>query len=114
MVGLESALRVVHQAMVQTGMLDWADVARVMSAAPARIGALDGHGTPIAAGQPAEFTLYDADAQGVFAASDLHGQSTNSPYLGRELPGKVLWTVHRGAPTVEDGVLVERSEEATR
>ena len=107
MVGLESALRVVHQAMVQTGLLDWSDVARVMSSAPARIGSLVGHGTPIAVGQPAEFTLYDANAQGVFAEADLHGQSTNSPYLGRELPGRVLWTVHRGYTTVEDGVLVE-------
>ncbi|SFR35064.1 dihydroorotase [Microbacterium azadirachtae] len=105
MVGLESALRVVHQAMVQTGLLGWEDVARVMSAAPARIGSLTGHGTPIAAGQPAEFTLYDAAAQGVFAEADLHGQSTNSPYLGRDLPGKVLWTVHRGSLTLEDGVL---------
>lgn len=105
MVGLESALRVVHQAMVQTGLLGWEDVARVMSAAPARIGSLTGHGTPIAAGQPAEFTLYDAAARGVFAEADLHGQSTNSPYLGRELPGKVLWTVHRGYLTLEDGVL---------
>ncbi|OZB81093.1 MAG: dihydroorotase, partial [Microbacterium sp. 13-71-7] len=108
MVGLESALRVVHQSMVQTGLLDWTDVARVMSSAPARIGSLPGHGTPIAAGQPAEFTLYDADAVGVFAESDLHGQSTNSPYLGRDLPGKVLWTVHHGYTTLEDGVLAER------
>ncbi|WP_336628309.1 MULTISPECIES: dihydroorotase [unclassified Microbacterium] len=107
MVGLESALRVVHQAMVQTGLLDWSDVARVMSSAPARIGSLAGHGTPIEVGQPAELTLYDADAQGVFAETDLHGQSTNSPYLGRELPGSVRWTVHRGYTTVEDGVLVE-------
>nr|MBS1899701.1 dihydroorotase [Actinomycetota bacterium] len=107
MVGLESALRVVHQAMVQAGLLDWSDVARVMSSAPARIGSLAGHGTPIEVGQPAELTLYDADAQGVFAETDLHGQSTNSPYLGRELPGSVRWTVHRGYTTVEDGVLVE-------
>ncbi|WP_251439718.1 dihydroorotase [Microbacterium sp. USTB-Y] len=107
MVGLESAVRVVHQAMVQTGLLDWSDVARVMSSAPARIGSLAGHGTPIEVGQPAELTLYDADAQGVFAETDLHGQSTNSPYLGRELPGSVRWTVHRGYTTVEDGVLVE-------
>ncbi|WP_022877382.1 dihydroorotase, partial [Microbacterium sp. B19] len=31
MVGLESALRVVHQAMVETGLLEWIDVARVRS-----------------------------------------------------------------------------------
>lgn len=107
MVGLESALRVVHSAMVETGLLGWADVARVMSYTPARIGTLAGHGTPLAAGQPAELTLYDADARGVFAASDLHGLSENSPYLGRPLPGSVLWTIHRGRPTVADGTLVE-------
>ena len=59
MVGLESALRVVQQAVVDTGMLDWDDVARVMSAAPARIGRLAGAGTALAAGEPASFTLYD-------------------------------------------------------
>lgn len=106
MVGLESALRVVHSAMVETGMLDWADVARVMSYAPAGIGMLAGHGTPLAVGQPAELTLYDADARGVFGASDLHGLSENSPYLGRPLPGSVRWTIHRGRPTVADGTLV--------
>ncbi|MBW1637892.1 dihydroorotase [Microbacterium resistens] len=107
MVGLESALRVVHQSMVATGLLDWADVARVLSTAPARIGSLAGHGTPIAAGEPAEFTLYDADAGGEFTAADLRGQSVNSPYLGRDLPGSVRWTVHRGYETLSDGAVVE-------
>ncbi len=36
-------LRVVQQAMVDTGLLDWSDVARVLSKTPARIGRLDGH-----------------------------------------------------------------------
>lgn len=103
MVGLESALRVVHAAMVDTGMLDWAGVARVMSHTPARIGRLPGHGRPVAAGEPAEFTLYDPAASGVFTEADLHGRSHNSPYLGRALPGRVVWTVHAGRATVADG-----------
>ena len=107
MVGLESALRVVDLAMVQTGLLTWADVARVMSKTPARIGRLDGHGTNLEAGQPAEITLYDPAAGGEFTVGDLHGRSHNSPYLGRELPGSVRWTIHRGRPTLADGVLVE-------
>ncbi|WP_067246947.1 dihydroorotase [Microbacterium resistens] len=107
MVGLESALRVVHQSMVATGLLDWTDVARVLSTAPARIGSLAGHGTPIAVGEPAEFTLYDADAGGEFTTADLRGQSVNSPYLGRDLPGSVRWTVHRGYETLADGAVVE-------
>ncbi len=107
MVGLESALRVVQQAMVDTGLLDWADVARVMSTTPARIGRLDGHGTPVAVGQPASFTLYDPRPSRTFAVDDLRGRSKNSPYLGRELPGEVRWTVRSGIPTVADGALLE-------
>ncbi len=107
MVGLESALRVVHQAMVETGLMTWADVARVMSATPARIGRLDGHGTPVAAGQPATFTLYDPRPTRTFAVADLRGRSTNSPYLGRELPGEVRWTVRGGIPTVVDGAVLD-------
>jgi dihydroorotase len=103
MVGLESALRVVHQAMVQTGLLDWADVARVMSRTPAAIGRLEGHGRAIAVGEPAELTFYDADANAVFETSDLRGSSVNSPYLGRELPGSVRYTVHGGRLTVDAG-----------
>lgn len=107
MVGLESALRVVHHAMVETGLLDWADVARVMSANPARIGRLDGHGTPVAAGQPATFTLYDPRPSRMFGLDDLRGRSTNSPYLGRKLPGEVRWTVRAGVPTVVDGAVLD-------
>ncbi|MCK3768164.1 dihydroorotase [Microbacterium aerolatum] len=107
MVGLESALRVVHQSMVQTGMLDWADVARVMSATPARIGMLEGHGTPLEVGRPAQITLYDPSAAGTFSAADLHGRSENSPYLGRELPGRVEWTIHNGVVTLAAGTVVE-------
>ena len=107
MVGLESALRVVQQAMVDTGLIDWNDVARVMSKAPARIGRLDGHGTPVAVGQPASFTLYDPRPSRTFALDDLRGRSKNSPYLGRELPGEVRWTVRSGIPTVVDGAVLE-------
>lgn len=106
MVGLESALRVVHRSMVETGLLDWADVARVMSTAPAQIGHLDGFGV-LAAGSPAHVTLYDPSVAGVFTRDDLHGRSHNSPYLGRDLPGRVQWTIHGGVVTVADGVLVE-------
>ena len=105
MVGLESALRVVHQTMVQTGLIGWTDVARVMSSEPARIGRLAGHGTPIAVGQPAQLALYDESVDGVFTAADLHGRSANSPYLGRPLPGRVQYTVHSGVLTVVEGAV---------
>src|SRR5690606_32382826 len=44
MLGLETALSVVQQTMVDTGALTWAQVAEVMSARPARIGRVADHG----------------------------------------------------------------------
>ncbi|MFK3670419.1 dihydroorotase [Leifsonia aquatica] len=107
MVGLESALSVVHASVVANGLLDWADVARVLSSTPARIGRLAGHGTPIEAGAPAELFLYDPTASRDFATGDLAGKGVNSPYLSMTLPGRVVATFHRGYATVLDGTVVD-------
>jgi len=107
MVGLESALSVVQAAMVDTGLLGWQDVARVMSAAPARIGGLRGYGRAFGIGEPAQLTLVDPSVKRDFATSDLRGRSVNSPYLGRELPGRVEHVWHAGVRTVAGGGLVE-------
>ncbi|GAB3617469.1 dihydroorotase [Okibacterium endophyticum] len=113
MVGLESAASVVQAAVVDTGMLDWTDVARVLSSAPARIGRLEGHGRPIVPGEPAELTLYDPAATRSFGTGDLAGKSVNSPYLGTTIPGRVVATLHGGYATVLDGV-VQPSEDVGR
>ncbi|MCM3657018.1 dihydroorotase [Agromyces mediolanus] len=113
MVGLESALSVVHRTMVEPGRLGWADVARVLSQAPARIGRLAGQGGAIEAGAPAELVLYDPSATGEFDLARLAGRSTNSPYLGETLPGSVRWTFHQGYATVRDGE-VRAADEVAR
>ncbi|MBX3099843.1 MAG: dihydroorotase [Salinibacterium sp.] len=107
MVGLESALSVVHTAVVASGELGWSDVARVLSGKPAEIGLLSGYDTPFRVGSPANVTLYDPSATRTFAVSDLRGKGLNSPYLGRELPGRVIATLHDGYATVLDGELVD-------
>jgi dihydroorotase len=112
MVGLESALSVVHAAVVEPGQLGWADVARVMSRTPASIGRLAGYATPFAVGNPANVTLYDPEAGTVFGRDHLHGKSVNSPYLGIELPGRIVATIHDGYPTVLDGILLDAAEVA--
>ncbi|MFC5501680.1 dihydroorotase [Lysinimonas soli] len=105
MVGLESALSVVQAAVVDSGQLSWADVARVLSIAPAAIGRLAGYDAPLTVGAPANLTLYDPSVRRAFGVELLRGKGVNSPYLGRRLPGRVVATVHRGVPTVLDGEL---------
>jgi dihydroorotase len=107
MVGLESALSVVQASLVDTGMLDWAGVARIFSRVPARIGRLDGYAEGIVVGAPANLTLHDPSASRVFSAGDLRGKGVNSPYLETTLPGRVLATIHAGYATVLDGELVD-------
>ena len=83
----------------------WPAKRRVLSSEPARIGRVEGHGHAIAAGAPAEFTLYDPAARRDFGTAQLAGKSINSPYLGRSLPGRVVATFH-GRPTVLDGAVL--------
>jgi dihydroorotase len=107
MVGLESALSVVQAAVVDTGYLDFSDVARVLSSKPAEIGRLAGYGSAFAEGSHANFTLYDPAASREFGVEHLRGKGVNSPYLSRTLPGRVMATVHDGYATVLDGELVD-------
>lgn len=108
MTGLETALSVVQQTMVDTGRLTWAGVARVLSANPAHIGRIDAqHGRPIAAGEPANLVLVDPSATRVVDGAVQETASANTPFQGRELPGRVVATFLRGRATVLGGAPVE-------
>lgn len=107
MVGLESALSVVHESMVETGLIGWADVARILSQTPAHIGRIDGYDRGIAVGASANLALYDTSARRAFGTDDLAGKSSNTPYAGIDLPGRVLHTFHDGYATVTDGRVLD-------
>jgi dihydroorotase len=103
MLGLETALSIAQHTMVDTGRLGWADLADRMSVRPARIGRVEGQGRPLATGEPANLVLYDPSTTRVVDATESASLSRNTPYAGRELPGRVVATFLRGRPTVLDG-----------
>jgi len=105
MLGLETALSIVQETMVDPGLLDWAGVAERMSHAPARIGRVADHGRSLEVGQPANLVLYDPAVRRVVEASESASLSRNTPYAGMELPGQVVATFLRGRATVLDGKL---------
>jgi dihydroorotase len=105
MTGLETALSVVQATMVETGLLDWAGVARRMSVVPARIGRVPNAGRPLAVGEPAHLTLVDPTARWVVDPAAMATLGRNSPYRGRELPGRVVATFYGGHATVLDSAL---------
>ena len=104
MTGLETALSVVQETMVDTGRMTWADVARVLSSTPAAIGRVADQGRPIAVGEPANLTLVDPAARWVVVPHDQATASDNSPFAGREMHGRVVATFLRGRATVLDGL----------
>ena len=103
MTGLETALSVVAQTMVETGRLTWRQVAVRMSERPAPIGRLEGHGRPLAVGEPANLVLVDPGARWTVDPAQTASRSRNTPFAGRELPARVRATFLRGRPTVLDG-----------
>jgi len=105
MLGLETALSVVQEAMVETGLLDWAGVADRMSTRPARIGSLESHGRPLEVGATANLVLVDPAARRTIDPFALASRSRNTPFAGATLPGSVVATFLRGRPTVLDGKL---------
>jgi dihydroorotase len=106
MLGLETALSVVQETMVDTRLITWAEVADRMSVAPARIGRVGDHGRQLEDGAPANVVLYDPRVRRVVERSDSVSLSRNTPYAGMELPGRVVATFLRGRATVLDGKLL--------
>jgi len=105
MTGLETALAVVHDTMVKTGLMTWAAVAERMSVNPASIGRVADQGQPIAVGSPAHITLFNPSIDVEIHPEHTASNSRNTPFAGITLPGKVIATFYRGRPTVLNGEL---------
>jgi dihydroorotase len=105
MLGLESALSIVNQTMVQTGLLTWEGVADRMSLAPARIAGYASHGGRIEVGAPAHLTVINPTQSYRVDRDRVASRSRNTPFHGMELSGVVQATFFRGIPTYLAGQL---------
>lgn len=106
MLGLQTALSVVVATMLESGLLDWRGVARVMSENPARIAGLDDQGRPLEVGEPANLVVVDPEATWTVAGAALASRSNNTPYEAMTLPAVVTATLLRGRVTARDGAAI--------
>ena len=100
MLGLETALG------VSLASLDMpvADVVAALSWKPAAIAGVDDvHGRPIRAGEPANVTVFDPNAEWQVVPAQLASKSHNTPFVGIPLRGRVKHTILGGTITVTDG-----------
>jgi dihydroorotase len=96
MLGLEHALSIISQTMVETGLLDWAGVQDRMSTAPARIAGYTDHGRELSLGAPAHLTVINPKAPYRVDRDSLVSQSRNTPFHGMEFTAQVAATLFHG------------------
>jgi dihydroorotase len=101
MLGLETALGVCL-AHLDMPLID---VVAAMSWKPAAIaGVGDAHGRPLAVGEPANLTVFDAAAEWEVQPARLASKSRNTPFVGVRLRGRVRHTILRGVAVVADEI----------
>jgi dihydroorotase len=104
MLGLETALALGITELVEKKVLTMTQLLAAMSWIPAEIaGISDAHGRTIEPGSPAHLVVFDPAAEWVVDPTQFASRSTNSPFAGRKLRGKVKHTLLCGVPTVRDG-----------
>ena len=104
MVGLETALSVVVESVVNNGLMNWETLVTRMSTAPAKIAGYEDH-YGIAVGNPANLTIVNPNAQWKVDRSKLISRSSNTPFHEMVLPGVIVHTFYRGVHVLQDGRL---------
>jgi dihydroorotase len=99
-VGLETALGLIHTHFVLTGRMDLSTMVDRMSVAPARVFSLPG-GT-LKVGSPGDVTVFDPQAEWVVDPVRFLSKSRNTPFAGWTLKGKPRYTVVGGAVVWEE------------
>lgn len=108
MLGLETAISIVQKTMVDSGMMNWEQVAERMSLTPARIGRYADQGQQIAKGAFANLVVINPTKRWRVDRDLVLSNSSNTPYHGHELPGVVEHTFFKGKQTVINGAVVSK------
>jgi dihydroorotase len=93
-VGLETAVSLIMDRFVRTGILTWERLVQLFSSAPARILTLD-RGT-LAQGTWADITILDPERQVEVRSTEFASRSRNTPFEGWNLMGGPAYTLVRG------------------
>lgn len=89
-IGLEIALPLLWQSLIVTGKLSPLNLWQAISTQPAKC--LKQKPAMIIPGNPAELTLFDPQLNWEVNISSLASRSANTPWLGQQIPGKVVQT----------------------
>ena len=107
MLGLEVALSVVFEEIVGKNILSLGKVIKKMSSNPAYILGLKEKGN-LGIGMDADIIIVDANKEWINDTSKSYSKSRNDPYDGKNMKGKVEYTIVGGKIVVENASLVKK------
>ena len=93
MIGLESCFGIVNKVLCKDSKMDLMDLISFLTNRPREIMGFDCD--LFSVGSSAEIVVIDPEQDWVFSREDIKSRSINSPYIGKELFGKVQFTISR-------------------
>lgn len=93
-IGFETALSAEIMNLVDTGDLSYLDLVKLTSYNPAKLLHID-RGT-IEEGKVADITIFDPNEKYTYTKDMIVSKSKNSPFIGKELKGRVKYTIVSG------------------
>ena len=101
MVGLETSLALALTGLYHSGVLPLSRVLALMTSSPAALLGLD-KGT-LAPGRDADLVLFDLDEAWTVDKNQFASKGRNTPFHGRNVRGKVKYTISRGNIIYQEG-----------
>ena len=93
-IGLQTSLSVAITHLIDSGLINWARLAELMSIAPAKILGID-KGT-LSPGKSADIIIVSPDKEWLVQKNNCISKSKNSPFLGKKLKGIIEYTIYKG------------------
>ncbi len=95
MIGLESCFGAVNKILVKENGMKIESLIDLLTIKPRKI--MEFEQDLFADGTPVEITIIDPKVSWTFTKDDINSRSINSPYIGEELFGKIIYTIVKGS-----------------
>ena len=94
MIGLESCFGAASKVLINDNAMDQMSLVKLLTVNPRKILGLDQN--LFKEGTEAEIAIYDPKLEWKFSLENIYSKSKNSPFLGREMKGKIKSTIVKG------------------